>query len=116
MRHLATPLMTANVRTFPLAGTCAILPSFIAYDVKVRCVTSVFTVSPLAANVACIFQIVQRPLHCARREVQVAGYGFHARPAASTACTVTEVHIDCPSSVRQIRISIDGAEEAHLSP
>ena len=61
------------------------------------------------------FQIVQRPLHCARREVQVAGYRLDARPAAPAACTVTEVHIDCPRPVRQVGIGIDGAEEAHFS-
>ena len=52
----------------------------------------------------------------ARREMQVAGYRLDARPAAPAACTVTQVHIDCPRPVRQIRIGIDGAEETHLSP
>ena len=72
--------------------------------------------SPLALDVSGTFQIIQRTLHCARREVQVAGYGFHARPAASTACTVAEVHVDGPRPVRQVRIGVDGAEETHLSP
>ena len=70
----------------------------------------------LALYVSGVFQIVQRPLHRARREMQVAGYCFDARPAAPAACTVAEVHVDCPRSVRQVGIGIDGAEEAHLSP
>ena len=63
-----------------------------------------------------LFQIVQRPLHCARREVQVAGNRLDTRPAAPAACTVTEVHIDCPRPVRQVGIGVDFTEEAHLSP
>ena len=72
--------------------------------------------SPLALDVSGTFQIIQRTLHCARREVQVAGYGFHARPAASAACTVTEVHIDGSCPVRQVGIGVNFTEEAHFSP
>ena len=63
-----------------------------------------------------MFQIVQCPLHRARREVQVTGYGLHARPAASTAGSVAEVHIDRPRPVRQVGIGVNFTEEAHLSP
>ena len=69
----------------------------------------------LTLDVPSVFQIIQRTLYRAPREAQVAGYCFDARPAASAACTVTEVHIDCPRPVRQVWISIDGAEEAHFS-
>ena len=77
---------------------------------------AVALLAALALDVSGTFQIVQRPLHRARREMQVAGNGFHARPAAPAACAVAEVHIDCPSSVRQVRIGVNFTEEAHFSP
>jgi hypothetical protein len=73
-------------------------------------------VTALALDVSATFQIIQRTLHCARREVQVTGYRLDARPAASAACTVTKVHIDCPCPVRQVWIGINFTEEAHFSP
>ena len=42
----------------------------------------------LALDVSGVFQIIQRSLHCARREMQVAGYRFDTRPAAPAACAV----------------------------
>ena len=77
---------------------------------------TVAAVAALALDVSGTFQIVQCPLHRARRKVQVAGYCFDTRPAASAACTVTEVHIDCPRPVRQVGIGVNFTEEAHLSP
>ena len=109
-------LVPAKAQTSPLAEAFALLLAIHIYNVYVRCAASVFTVTALALDVSGAFQIVQRPLHCARREVQVVSYRLDARPAASTACTVTEVHIDCPSSVRQVRIGVNFTEEAHLSP
>jgi len=73
-------------------------------------------VPPLALDVSSTFQIVQCPLHRARREVQVASYRFDTRPAAPAACTVTEVHVDRPRPVRQVWIGVDFTEEAHFSP
>ena len=66
----------------------------------------------LAFDVSGMFQIIQRTLYRARREMQVAGNGFHTRPAAPAACTVAEVHIDCPRPVRQVGIGVDGADKA----
>ena len=88
----------------------------IGYYIQIRRAAAVFAVTVFAPDVSGVLQIIERPLHRARREVQVAGYGFHARPAAPAACTVAEVHIDCPSSVRQVRIGVNFTEEAHFSP
>ena len=109
-------LVTAKAQTSPLAEASALLFAIHIYNVQIRRAASVFAVPSLALDVTGTFQIVQRPLHRARREAQVTGYGFHTRPAAPAACSVAEIHIDCPRSMRQVRISIDGAEEAHLSP
>jgi len=73
-------------------------------------------VAALALDVSSAFQIIQRPLHRARREVQVAGYGFHTRPAAPAACAVAEVHIDRSRPVLQVGIGVNFTEEAHFSP
>jgi hypothetical protein len=73
-------------------------------------------VTALTLDVPSVFQIIQRTLYRAPREAQVAGYRFDTRPAASAACTVTEVHIDCPRPVRQVGIGVNFTEEAHLSP
>ena len=88
----------------------------IGYYIQIRRAAAVFAVTVFAPDVSGVLQIIERPLHCARREMQVAGYGFHTRPAAPVACAVAEVHIDRPRPVRQVWISIDGAEEAHFSP
>ena len=87
----------------------------IGYYIQIRRAAAVFAVTVFAPDVSGVLQIIERPLHRARREVQVAGYCFDARPAAPAACTVAEVHIDCPRPVRQVGIGIDGAEEAHFS-
>ena len=88
----------------------------IGYYIQIRRAAAVFAVTVFAPDVSGVLQIIERPLHCARREVRVAGYGFHPRPATPAACAVAEVHIDRPRPVRQVWISIDGAEEAHFSP
>ena len=95
-----------------------VLPNLriILYNVEIRGTASVFAVPPLALDVSGTFQVIERPLHRARREMQVVGDGFHARPAASAACTVTEVHIDRSRPVRQVGIGVDFTEEAHFSP
>ena len=92
-------LVTAKAQTSPLAEASALLFAIHIYNVQIRRAASVFAVTALALDVSSAFQIVQRPLHCARREVQVAGYRFDTRPTAPAACTVTEVHIDCPRPV-----------------
>ena len=88
----------------------------IGYYIQIRRAAAVFAVTVFAPDVSGVLQIIERPLHRARREVQVAGYCFDARPAASAACTVTEIHVDGPRPVRQVGIGVDGAEEAHFSP
>ena len=75
----------------------------------------VCALAALALDVSGVFQIIQRSLHRARREMQIAGNRLDARPAAPAACAVTEVHIDCPRPMRQVWIGIDRAEEAHFS-
>ncbi len=87
----------------------------IGYYIQIRRAAAVFAVTVFAPDVSGVLQIIERPLHRARREVQVAGYCFDARPAAPAACTVAEVHIDGPRPVRQVGIGVDGAEETHFS-
>ena len=87
----------------------------IGYYIQIRRAAAVFAVTVFAPDVSGVLQIIERPLHRARREVQVAGYCFDARPAAPAACTVAEVHIDCPRPVRLVGIGVDGAEETHFS-
>ena len=109
-------LVTAKAQTSPLAEASALLFAIHIYNVQIRRAASVFAVTALALDVSSAFQIVQRPLHCARREMQVAGNGFHTRPAAPAACTVAEVHIDGSCPVRQVGIGVNFTEEAHFSP
>ena len=69
----------------------------------------------LALDVTGTFQIVQCPLHCARREVQVTGNRLDAQPAAPAARAVADVHVDGPRPVRQVWIGVNFTEEAHFS-
>ena len=109
-------LVTAKAQTSPLAEASALLFAIHIYNVQIRRAASVFAVPSLALDVTGTFQIVQRPLHRARREAQVTGYGFHTRPAAPAACTIAEVHIDRSRPVRQVWIGVNFTEEAHFSP
>ena len=109
-------LVTAKARTFPLAGASALLFDLICYNVYIGRVASVCAGTALTLDVPSVFQIIQRTLYRAPREAQVAGNGFHTRPAAPAACAVAEIHIDRSRPVRQVGIGVDGAEKAHLSP
>ena len=109
-------LVTAKAQTSPLAEASALLFASHIYNVQIRRAASVFAVTALALDVTGTFQIVQRPLHRARREMQVAGYRLDARPAAPAACTIAEVHIDRSRPVRQVWIGVNFTEEVHFSP
>ena len=76
-----------------------LLQKFFSVDMVIYAAIVLVAATALALDISGTFQIIQRSLHCSRREVQVAGYCFDARPAAPAACTVTQVHIDCPRPV-----------------